>query len=241
MWDVVICDSDEFFVHFLRKRIEEFYEERDFEVKVRSYSNGHRFMDALEKEDEPMDLIFLNTKLSDMSGFVVAELIRLADERKRGVLIFLGEDGTDVFQSFLYQPFWYIKKNEWFKELDKALQQLWKIDLRERSLRVRNNRVSSYVRVAEIVFIESDGHYLRFHCVDGDYRFRSSMKYYEERLMCYYFVHPSKSYLINCAYVDRFEDKVIMKDGSMIPCSKSKKAEAQKMRERYVHEIKGCL
>ena len=80
MWDVVICDSDEFFVHFLRKRIEEFYEERDFEVKVRSYSNGHRFMDALEKEDEPMDLIFLNTKLSDMSGFVVAELIRLADE-----------------------------------------------------------------------------------------------------------------------------------------------------------------
>lgn len=241
MWNVVICDSDEFFTFSLKKKVEEFYHEREFEVNVRIYPDGNSLLEALKGREKSVDLIFLNTRLSDISGFAVTELMMLTEESGQKILIFMGDHDEDVFRSFFYQPFWYMRKKELNNELEETLQRLWMTDHRDRSLKVHYKGKSKYVRVEDIVYMESDGHYVIFHCMGQDYRFRSRMKEYEEKLQDHYFVRPAKSFLINCAWVDEIGDNVIMKDGSRIPCSKSRKANAQKMWERYVDEIAHCL
>lgn len=238
MWDIAICESDENFVALLTEKLKEFYSGREFEITIHVYSNGQSFIDAL---NQPQDLIFLNTQLSDMSGFVVAELLLLSRKQKNPVLIFMSDQEKGVFRSFFYQPFWYIRKDMLEDELNTALKRLWILDHRERSVHIRQKRSDKYIRVEDIIYIETQGHNLVFHCKDGDYRFRSRMAVYEERLKDYYFVHPAKSFLINCAHVDMFTNTVRMKDGSIIPCSKARCAEAKRMRQRYIDEVERCL
>lgn len=239
MLEIVICSSDRAFTGMFEVKLKDFYACRDCIVSVWKFPDGQSFMHTLD-DDHPMDLLFLNTKLADMSGFVVADLVRLSATKKDCKLIFVGSR-EDVFQSFFYQPLWYIREQYWEEDLEKALNRLWVIDHRERSLLIHEGRSTCCVRIERIQLIVSDGHYLCLQCEDRSYRIRGSMVHYEELLQDYYFAHPSKSCMVNCAYVEAVSDKILMKDGSRINYSKGKKAEVKRMVERYMKEIEHCL
>ena len=74
MWEIVICESDENFAALLTEKVKAFYNAREFEIATRIYPDGQSFIDALDQLEQSMDLIFLNTRLSDMSGFAAASL-----------------------------------------------------------------------------------------------------------------------------------------------------------------------
>ena len=88
MLEIVICDSEATFSGLLAEKIKDFYDRHDHAATIRLFSDGHSFMRAMD-EEEPIDMLFLNTKLSDMSGFVVADLVRLSPVKRNCQLIFL--------------------------------------------------------------------------------------------------------------------------------------------------------
>lgn len=240
MLEIVICDSEKAFAIQMQEMLREFYDTRQQPTSIRIFRDGHSLMQALDLE-ESMDLVFLNTRLRDMSGFIVADLLRLSPDKKNCRLVFMSDEGEEVFHSFFYQPVWFIRKNCLKEDLPRALNRLWALDHRDRSIRVHEGRKLRCIRVDKLMYIASDGHYLWMQCTDGRYRIRGSMKEFEESLREFYFVHPTKSFLINCAFVDSIADKVVMRNGDEIPCSKGKKAEAVRMRERYINEVEHCL
>lgn len=240
MLEIVICDSDDTFTELLMAKLKNFYDDRDCGTEIRVFSDEHGFMDALEDE-RPMDLLFLNTKLGAVSGFTMADLLRLSPKKKQCELIFISEDGKDVFETFFYRPAWCLRKQFWDEELDKALKQMWKLDHRERSILVREGRSVCYVHVDNILYLASDGHYVCIQCLDQSYRVRDSMAHFEKILDGQYFVHPSQKYLINCAHIERVSDKVVMKDGRGIDCSRGKKSEVRRIFNRYMKEMEHCL
>lgn len=237
--EIVICDTDKDFSGVLSEMLKTFYESRGCRTEIRLFSDGNIFADTLI-DGEPIDILFLNTKLGNISGFAVAELVRLS-EKKQCKIIFLCENGEDVFQTFFYQPTWCVRKQFLGEELEKALKQMWKFDHRERSMLVHEGRSVCYVRIDKILYLVSDGHYVCIKCFEQNYRVRSSMSYFEKILENNYFVHPSKKYLINCAHVESLSDKVVMKDGSVIECSRGKKSEVKRILERYMNEMEHCL
>lgn len=240
MLEIVICDPDKKFAGQLKDKLTTFYESHQHPANIRIFQDGHSIMQALDL-DTAMDLVFLNTRLRDMSGFVVAELLGLSPDKKNCRLIFMSDEGEEVFQAFFYQPVWFLRKKQLKQDLERALNRLWALEHKDRSIQVHEGRALRCIRVDKIMYIASDGHYLWVQCVDNRYRIRGSMRHYEELLKDYYFVHPTKSYLVNCAYMESIASKVIMRDGTVISCSKGKKAEALLMRERYIREIEHCL
>ncbi|MCI7323194.1 MAG: DNA-binding response regulator [Lachnospiraceae bacterium] len=240
MLEIVICDSDSGFTDMLETKLKDFYACRDYGVSVRNFSDGQSAMRALG-EAGPLDLLFLNTKLADMSGFVVADMVQLSPGKKDCRLIFMSSSQEDVFETFFYQPVWFIRKQFVDEELEKALNRLWALDHRKRSILIHEGRSTRYVRIEDIQYFESEGHYLCVKTEKESYRIRGSMIRYEELLRGYYFVHPSKRYLVNCAHVASASDKILMKDGSEINCSKGKKAEVKRVLERYLEEVQHCL
>jgi DNA-binding LytR/AlgR family response regulator len=185
-----------------------------------------------------MDLILLGTQLSDLSGYIIAQLIRTRCLKRDTALVFLGEDDSDVFGAFAYRPFDYIRKDHWDTEADTMLARLWQYDHRDRSIEVMFQRKKKSVRVSSIMYIEGQGHSVIVCCTnDESYRFRGRMAEYEERLDGYYFVRSAKSFLVNCAYVKGITNRVWLKDGSEIPCSKSCTAQTRQMWNRYMQEM----
>lgn len=235
MWEIVICDADEVFVQTLEEKLTEFYRECGLEIHVRTYAEGYSF---LEDVDEPMDLIFLSTRLPKLDGYLLAEVIRSRPSKKDSMIVFLGEQDGDVFGTFPYRPFDYIRKNCWEDTLPPMLKRLWQYDHRERSIRIRYQRKERLVRVSDIRYIESQGHDLTVHCMHGEaYRFRGRLSELEEVLEGYYFVRTAKSFLVNCAHVQEMTNRIALRDGSELPCSKSCNGQAKQMWQRYMREM----
>lgn len=239
MWEIAICNSDTAFVEELSNRLHDFYQKRDLEIRVKPYLTGEAFLNNV---NEPVDLLFLDTRLSDISGYVIAELLRNRQDREETFIIFISGHDEDVFEAFCYHPFGYIRKNEYNEVLEKELHRLWKVDHRDRSVWVTWHRKKRLVRIADIMYIENQGHNLTVHCVRNEsFRFRKRLAYFDERLKDYYFVRSTTSYLVNCAYVKDIADQVILLDGSEIPCSKARKGQTEKMWQRYIREMTHCL
>ena len=103
MWEVMICDSDKNFVSKLKAYEQDFYSERGLETNIQGYTDGTALLDAVA--GQKVDLLFLNTRLSDMHGFVLAGKIRSQSDKKDTPLVFLSDHDEDVFDSFMYRPF----------------------------------------------------------------------------------------------------------------------------------------
>ena len=236
MWEVMICDSDKNFVSKLNAYVQDFYSERGLETNIQGYTDGTALLDAVA--GQKVDLLFLNTRLSDMHGFVLAGKIRSQSDKKDTSLVFLSDHDEDVFDSFMYRPFGYMRKTQTKNDLDRIMHRLWNVKHADRSITVRHQRTQKLLRIPDIMYMESQGHYLSIHCADGEvYRFRGRMAEYEELLQGSFFVHSAKSYLVNCVFIAEVKEQVRLTDNTMLPCSKTRKNEVKKMCDVYLKDL----
>lgn len=235
MWHIAICDSDAEFSSVFGNVVEKFFQEKGFDVVLKWYSTGGEF--ALETEEA--NLVFINTRLSDMRGYVLAEM--LAVHKSRALLVFLSDCDEDVFDAFRYHPFRYMRKSKWRSEIGDILEALWQEEHRNRSILIRRKRGNLLIPLDNIIYMESRGHYVHIHCVDHVYQIREKLTFYEELLRGRYFVHPSKSFLVNCAHIESLGAAVQLKTGEQLNCSKSRKHAAEQLHQQYLEEIAHSL
>ena len=231
MWKVVICDADQDFADRLGRCVKRFYRERNFEVQVQVCVTGNAL---LQKMGEQTDLLFLNTRMPGMRGYALAKQLQREGNRQMA-LVFLSDHDEDVFEAFAYQPVGYLRKQLAAQELETILCRLWGRVHARRSIKVRCQRTDMLIRMQDMVYLVSEGHYISAHCVDGKiYRFRGRMAVYEQLLQGNFFVHTTKSYLVNCAYITEIGERVGLKNGVYLPCSKARKAEVRKLHDCYL-------
>lgn len=235
MWNIALCDSDAAFSRNFGEVVQRYFQEKEFEVKLKWYSTGAEFVD----DKEEAKLVFINTRLSDMKGYALAEM--MAAGKSRALLIFLSDYDEDVFEAFRYHPFRYVRKSKWEDEIGGVLDALWLEEHRDRSLLIRRKRGDILIPLDNIVYMESRGHYVHIHCIDGVYQIREKLSVYKEMLQGRYFVHPSKSFLVNCAHIESFGTAVQLKTGEQLNCSKSRKRAAEQLHQRYLEEIAHSL
>jgi DNA-binding LytR/AlgR family response regulator len=235
MWDIAICESDYSFAEQVENKLNNFFSHHEMEIRIQKYFDSVSFIDELE---QPRDLILLCTKLSDANGYSVARLICDNNTRQGNNIIFLGEDDANISTAFEFWPFGYIKKVNWNKNSDEVLTRLLVRDHLERSVEVLLFQQKKQIKVTSIIYIQRKGHYLNFYCLRNEfYHFRGELEKYDRLLRGYYFVHVTKTYLVNCAYIKEISDIVRFKDGTVIRCSKAYRENARNMWFRYLKEM----
>ena len=81
------------------------------------------------------------------------------------------------------------------------------------------------INIANIYYIESQGHTLILHTILGDYETTGTMKEMEEKLADMNFCRGNKGYLINLAHVDGITDGCAMVKGEQLVLSRARKKE----------------
>jgi DNA-binding LytR/AlgR family response regulator len=234
MWEIAVCESDPEFVELIEQTLNKFYEAHEEEIRIKEFADGCSLIDCI---NEPIDLIFLSTRLRDVDGYSMAELICSRYSKRKTHIIFLGNNERDVTSAFLFQPFGYIQKDRWREDAEAVLERLWKHDHRRRSLEIRKRRTKMQVRISEIMYIEIKKKTLLFCCAHGkSYRFTAQIRDYEMLEEDCYFVHSTKSFLVNCAYVQGIKGMVYLKDGTILPCSISCSKKTRQMWEKYMQD-----
>jgi two-component system LytT family response regulator len=193
------------------------------------------------------DLVLLDIKMPDGTGF---DLVRQIDQINFKI-IFITAYEEYAIKAFKFSALDYLLKPIDPEELTIAIEKVSK-SLSNESISSKINEFMTYmdhfrkdgegkkiilktseniyvVEADEIISVESDQNYSRFHLVEGETIFVSrTMKDYVPMLEGHAFYRVHQSYIINLNHVKRYqreENICVMSDGSKIPVSYRKKDE----------------
>ncbi len=244
MIKIAICDDNTAMKNKLENIISDAFSEYTDDFILKSFSNGILLMN--EQKIEPFDVIFLDIDMPKMSGFDVAKLLR--EDYVNCFLIFVTNYSELIYEGMDFQPFHFIRKNcnipievsvsKIVKILMKHMKQNEKIVLEDTLSR------KSIAYIHDIVYIESDKHYLFYHLVnkDKEIKLRGSLKECEDKFDSYDFVRIHKRFYANLRYVSDLDIKnnevILHKICKPLPLGKNYK---ENVGEKYILYMRKVL
>ncbi len=234
---IAVCDDNNAALKVLNKSITSAFSNFTDEFNVTVFSDGTVLLN--EHKKEPFDIVFLDIDMPVISGFDIAKSLR--DDFSNCYIIFVTSHSELVYESMNFQPFNFIRKNcstpidesvlDIVSKLMQHMKQNEKIILEDYNYRKHS------VLIRNIIYIESDGHYVNFHALSDGFpiRIRGSITEHEEKYSKYDFVRIHKKYLINLRYLSQLNynnnEIVLGIINKSLPLSKRMKKE---VKEKYI-------
>lgn len=233
---VAVCDDDKYVLEKLERDCRSYFEEKGLELQMYVADSGEKML--FKCKGEEINLAFIDIEMPEMSGFELADYLRLCVRMER--LVFVTNKDDLVHESINYQPFGFVRKSRWEEELLRTLNRFYKELLRnEAKITVHFQKKELMdIFVCEIRYIEINSHTLSIYRKDSIIRIRETMRSIEERLREHYFIRIHQGYLVNARYIQKFEDNdCVLVDGERLPVSRHKK---EAVRKQYMDYIRKC-
>ena len=219
---IALCDDDksylELFLSYIRNYLA--LQENCEGVAIDCYTSGEQLIEAYES-GKSYDLIYLDIKMKNVSGFDAAKVIRQIDSK--ALIIFITSLKDYIFNSFEYRPFWFLIKpvyeDKFCYVLKQAMAQIHDI---------KNNRYSFYTRdyglmsieISKIMYLESILRKIILYTSNKQFTYYANLKEEEEKLTKYNFTRIHKGYLVNMEYIQRInKSNIVLKNNVVLPLS----------------------
>ncbi len=191
------------------------------DAEICAFASGEKALEYLV--DEPMDLAFVDIQLLDMSGIVMAKMLRKMDNNVR--IVFATAYNDHAAEAYDLEAYGYILKpyeehkiekliirvqNELAQQKDivKKLSEKTKHSLghefgsgREKKLAINTQKKTILLDIRDIVYAEIENRSCIIHTLHGSYSCNYTMNMLEEKLKEYSFFRIQKSYLIQLKYI----------------------------------------
>lgn len=234
---IAVCDDEEQFLAQAEELLRElcpnyFGGTINDTIVIDRYTDNLKML--LQHEKEPYDIVLMDIKMPVLDGFMAAE--RLSAAGRECKLIFFSSKEELVFQSFQYEPVYFVRKGgaeRMRAELSRALKRIReKYDKRVFLYFPDKNGMMERVPVTEIESIQSDRNYLIYSTLSGrEYRQRKTMEEEEQSLKEYGFLRIHRAFLVNSNYVARIRQngsEVQMKSGKLLKVGRNYRQAAEK-------------
>lgn len=232
---IVLCDDDIRFIKQFECSLREEFRKRSVAAEIVSASSGAHALRELTAA--PTDVLFLDIDMPVMNGFSVAE--ELAHMENKPLIIFLSSMEHLVYRSFAFQPFWFLRKSH-MEDLADAIDKLLQVlSDRQEYYTVVTSGSNIRIQVSDIVYFDSEGHYITVHTTSREIRFRARMADVEHELAQCAFVRCHIGYLVNCRFIQICtKNELVLTTGQRIPVSRAKAEETQSMFMSYMRSLR---
>lgn len=224
---IAVCDDDQTMLSVISSQLKEIYAEKGIQTNIELFSEGNSLLKRHKKVF--FQVVFLDISMPDMDGFQAAAELKAWN--REIVIIFVTSKEELVYESFDYQPFHFIRKEN--NESLKA--QLAHVVEKLEEYKKSSGRISvtlpygtaTEIDVDKIVVVQSEKNYLEYEIAGEEtLRIRESLNAAEEKLRGYDFIRISSRTMVNLKYVSRIREKegaVILKDGYSYSLSRNYK------------------
>ena len=209
MIQIAVVEDEEIYVKQLTEYIRKYQTERGRSIKVTVFGDGE---DITENYSGGFDIILMDIQMQFMDGMTAAEKIRQMDQKVRGYEV----DAMD----YVVKPVEYFSFSQ---KLDKAIGRI-RSEAKE-FLMITIGEGIVKTDIADIYFIEGQGHNAVFHTLRGDYSSRVTLKELEEKLIVHNFFRCAKGYLVNMNHVEGIVGSDCVIHSVHIPVSRTRKKE----------------
>lgn len=226
---IAICDDNEDLLKNMHFILQNIFKQYTSYFEIFSFSSGNLLLKSHKESN--FDVIFLDIDMPEINGFDVAKNIRMGYSGCR--IIFITSHSEFVYDSFDFQPFDFIRKDQ-PEALDKSFANVVRKLMRhmkQNEIMVLEDEFSKKypIPIRNIIYLESNKHYINYYVLNENKSFkdRCTIKECENRFEIYDFIRIHKSYIINPVYIDFIDnrkDEIILKHINLkLPMSRNYK------------------
>lgn len=235
----IFCDDNKIFLDFFIDKVAGILRNIDAKARLISCTDSAELITYIKNNHlDQTDAIFLDIEMPGVSGFDIASLVNSSAERPS--IIFVSNMDDMVYESFEYQPYWFLRKSD----MDKLPALIEKLVLRaatrERFYVFRHNDSEKYsLPLDDILYFESCNHELIIHTNEKTYSQRQTITNAAFKTEPYFFVRCHASFLVNCRHIASISRSNLLLDNSIkIPISRSRRSDTE---AAYINYIRSTI
>ena len=234
MIKIAIVEDEAMYAKQLQEFLWQYEKEHGESFDITVYSDGD---EIVHKYKAQFDIILMDVEMKFMDGMSAAEEIRKVDTEV--VIIFITNMAQYAIRGYAVDALDYVLKPVSYfafsQRLSRAIGRMKKRETKIISINIKGGTMR--LDVANIFYIESQGHNLIFHTASGNYESVGTMKEVEEKLADMNFFRGNKGYLLNLAHVEGIQDGCAMVKGEQLLLSRARKKDFMEALTRYWGEV----
>lgn len=232
---IAIVEDEEHYIKELTSFLHRYEKEQQEAFDVTIYRDG----DGITAEYKAqLDIILMDIQMKFVDGMTAAEEIRKTDSEV--VIIFITNMTQYAIRGYEVDALDYVLKPvEYFafsQKLSRAIARIRKRKNNYIKLQIKGGVLR--LNMADIFYVESQGHNLIYHTKNSDYNVSGTMKDVEEELTPFGFSRGNKCYMINLEHVDGVQDKCAIVHGKALQLSRPRQSAFMQKLTKYWGEVK---
>ena len=234
MIKIAIVEDEHAYAMQLQDYLHQYENETGEVFEISLFSDG----DEIVNKYRPIyDIILMDVEMKFMDGMSAAEEIRKVDTEV--VIMFITNMPQYAIRGYAVDALDYVLKPisyfAFSQKLSRAINRMKKRERKTLTVSIKGGAIR--LDMAHITYIESYGHTLVYHTVNGTYETNGTMKNLEAELAAYHFCRGNKGYLINLAYVEAIKESYAIVKGEKILLSRSRRKDFMETLTGYWGEV----
>lgn len=232
MFNIAICDDETEQLDIMERFIHENMVQSRFLYQVIRFNVGKDLIEGARKEK--ISAVFLDIDMPEMTGIEVAR--ELLKENRDIRIFFISNHEEMVFEAIHTRPMRFIRKNNLINEMTEAVLFLKKeLEKEDGVICFTSGKNSHELKSEKIMYIESEGHYLRIISKSEMIRIRGKISDYADMLKEHYFLQIQKGILLNMKYISGMKgEHVFLQNNLSFSISRGKRDEIRKEFLKYM-------
>lgn len=230
----VFCDDNKIFLEFFMNNIQNILKNMDKKARLIAYNRGADLIEYMKSGQlHSSDAVLLDLEMPEFSGFDIASFINSIPDKP--AIIFVSNMDDMVYESFAYQPFWFLRKSDMGK-LPELIEKLAvRAETRDHTYAFKQDGVNYSLPLSDIIYFESRNHELNIYTAEKTYIQRQTIANAAAATEPYFFVRCHASFLVNCKHITAVKKGVVTLDNSIdIPASRNKQKETEAAYMNYL-------
>lgn len=232
---IAIVDDSQPDRKILQDFIFHYCSEHQIAVSLLEFESGESLL--VQREQEKLDLIFLDIYMDGIDGIETAKRIR--EQGQESLLVFVTTSSQHAVESYRVRAFDYIVKPYDYQQFEEMMNLCCQVLARNsRYIQVKEGRTLVRILLKDIFYTDYYNHYIQIHTkkrVIKTYMsfqdFSSLLKEYSQFMCCY------RNCLINMDEVASVEERdFLMKNGERVPIARAKRYEIRQQYANYMFD-----
>ncbi len=221
---IAICDDDPNDRQTMLRLVAEYLDLHNYHIGIDQYESAESF---LATDVSRYQLAILDIYMGGLTGIELAR--KLMEEHPKLQIIFCSSSNAHAAESYDVAALRYFIKPISREKLFGTLDRFFHVHTSLRTLTYKQNRMDETIYIAEIFWVEADGHKSILHTHRGDIVTRTSFSQICDALKDADFIRPIRYALVSLEAVATIPtDTLTLIDGSTVPISRDQRAAVKK-------------